>query len=140
MRSEGNTPTLSPKRRSKSTQSRYPRSKNKSPTPRTSQTPSIQKRQSTQQNETDQSLEYSSLERRNQRLRLKAEAALEEIVGIASTAPPNVRAMAARTLLELVGAIGRAKAQSDQDDRDAGLEPESLSLADIERELRRLSS
>ena len=39
-----------------------------------------------------------------------------------------------RTLLELVGAIGaRAKGQADQELSDDGLEPESMSLADIDR-------
>jgi hypothetical protein len=70
---------------------------------------------------------------------LKAETALEVLVADDSC-PPNVRAAAARTLLELVGAIG-AKAPKHEADQglDDGLEPESLSLADIDRELRRLS-
>jgi hypothetical protein len=72
-------------------------------------------------------------------LRLKAEAALEQLLSEESV-PPNVRAAAARTLLELVGAIGaRApKHEAEQGLDDAGLEPEGLSLADIDRELRRL--
>jgi hypothetical protein len=72
-------------------------------------------------------------------LRGKAEAALETLVSDTSC-PPNVRAAAARTLLELVGAIGAKapKHEADQGLDDGGLEPESLSLADIDRELRRL--
>jgi hypothetical protein len=72
-------------------------------------------------------------EGRYRALRLKAEAALEVLVGDAGV-PANVRASAARTLLELVGAIGaRAKGNTDQELSDDGLEPESMSLADIDR-------
>ena len=73
-------------------------------------------------------------------LRLKAETALEALV-VDDSCPPNVRAAAARTLLELVGAIGAKapKHEAEQGLDDAGLEPEGLSLADIDRELRRLS-
>jgi hypothetical protein len=71
-------------------------------------------------------------------LRLKAEVALENLLD-EPTAPPNVRAAAARTLLELVGAIGaRSKREDDQGLRDDGFEPESMTLADIEREIDRL--
>jgi hypothetical protein len=73
-------------------------------------------------------------------LRLKAETALEQLLSEVSV-PSNVRAAAARTLLELVGAIGAKapKHEAEQGLDDNGLEPESLSLADIDRELRRLS-
>jgi hypothetical protein len=69
-------------------------------------------------------------------LRLKAEAALLQLLSADST-PPNVRAAAVRTALELVGAIGvRSK---DQDSRGSqGLEPEGLTLETIDREIDRL--
>jgi hypothetical protein len=71
-------------------------------------------------------------------LRLKAEAALEELVANPRT-PANVRAASARTLLELVGAIGSGrKREADQGVDDNGLEPEMLSLDDIEREIGKL--
>ena len=71
-------------------------------------------------------------------LRLKAEAALEKLI-TAPGVPANVRASAVRTALELVGAIGaRSKDQRDQEDADAALDPESLSVADIDREIGKL--
>lgn len=71
-------------------------------------------------------------------LRLKAEAALEKLV-TAPGVPANVRASAVRTALELVGAIGpRSKEQRDQEDSGAELDPESLSVADIDREIGKL--
>jgi hypothetical protein len=71
-------------------------------------------------------------------LRLKAEAALEVLI-TATGVPANVRAAAVRTALELVGAIGsRAKAQSDQEDRADDLDPERLSVEDIDREIAKL--
>jgi hypothetical protein len=71
-------------------------------------------------------------------LRLKAETALEKLLD-EPAAPANVRASAARTLLELVGAIGaKAKGASDQELNDKDLEPETMTLADIDRELQRL--
>ena len=71
-------------------------------------------------------------------LRLKAEAALELLV-TAPGVPANVRASAVRTALELVGAIGaRSKDQRDQEDADGSLDPESLSVADIDREIGKL--
>jgi hypothetical protein len=71
-------------------------------------------------------------------LRLKAVLALEKLLDDPA-APANVRASAARTLLELVGAIGgRAKREGDQDLNDLSLEPETMSLQDIDRELLRL--
>jgi hypothetical protein len=71
-------------------------------------------------------------------LRLKAERALELLV-TADGVPANVRAAAVRTALELVGAIGaRAKAQADQDDRVDELDPERLSIEDIDREIGKL--
>ena len=71
-------------------------------------------------------------------LRLKAEAALELLI-TAPGVPANVRASAVRTALELVGAIGaRSKDQRDQEDADAALDPESLSVADIDREIGKL--
>ena len=73
-----------------------------------------------------------------ERLRLKAEAALELLV----TAPgvqANVRSAAVRTALELVGAIGaRSKDQRDQDDAALDLDPERLSIDDIDREIHKL--
>jgi hypothetical protein len=74
---------------------------------------------------------------RYQRLRLKAEAALEELCEDAG-APPNVRAAAARTLLELTGAIGARKREEDQDHARNGLDPEALTLDDIDREISRI--
>lgn len=72
------------------------------------------------------------------RLRLKAEAALEKLID-APGVPPNVRAAAVRTALELVGAIGaRAKAQHDQDDKGDELDPDTLTVEDIDREILRL--
>ena len=71
-------------------------------------------------------------------LRVKAETALEYLC-ISEDVPAAVRERAARTLLELVGALGpHAKPEADQWLTDGGLEPESLSLADIDRELGRL--
>jgi hypothetical protein len=70
------------------------------------------------------------------RLRWKAEAALEKLVE-APGVPANVRAAAVRTALELVGAIGsRAKDQRDQEDRADDLDPEQLSIEDIDREIK----
>jgi hypothetical protein len=77
-------------------------------------------------------------QRRYRALRLKAEAALEELVANPRT-PANVRAASARTLLELVGAIGSGrKREGDQDVSSNGLEPELLSLDDIDREIGKL--
>jgi hypothetical protein len=70
-------------------------------------------------------------------LRLKAEAALEQLCEGDST-PPNVRAAAARTLLELTGAIGARKREEDQSLAGSGLEPEALTIDDIDREITRL--
>jgi hypothetical protein len=72
------------------------------------------------------------------RLRLAAEAALEKLVS-APGVPANVRASAVRTALELVGAIGpRSKEQRDQEDTLGELDPERLSIADIDREIGKL--
>jgi hypothetical protein len=72
------------------------------------------------------------------RLRLKAESALEKLIE-APGVPANVRASAVRTALELVGAIGaRAKDQRDQEDADGTLDPERLSIDDIDREIDKL--
>ena len=72
------------------------------------------------------------------RLRLKAEAALELLI-TAKGVPANVRASAVRTALELVGAIGvRSKDQRDQEDADGALDPERLSIEDIDREIGKL--
>ena len=69
---------------------------------------------------------------------MKAEAALERLVE-APGVPANVRASAVRTALELVGAIGaRAKEQRDQEDAEGTLDPERLSIADIDREIGKL--
>jgi hypothetical protein len=69
---------------------------------------------------------------------LKATSALEALCDSDNT-PPNVRASAARTLLELVGAIGsKAKREEDQELDGLSLEPETMTLADINRELERL--
>ena len=71
-------------------------------------------------------------------LRLKAEAALELLV-TAPGVPANVRASAVRTALELVGAIGmRSKDQRDQEDKADHLDPERLSIEDIDREIGKL--
>jgi hypothetical protein len=70
-------------------------------------------------------------------LRLKAQIALEELMDDPA-ASHNVRAMAARTLLEVVGAIG-ARRKSEQEQRlEDSLDPDNLSLGDIERELSKL--
>jgi hypothetical protein len=120
------------------------------PTNRTNQTPNIQISKSMDQTETDTSLwlpttlgepdsPIKTTGSRFLRLRLKAETALEQLVDNADI-PANVRASAARTLLELVGAIGpKAKGEADQALSDGDLEPEAMSLADIDRELQRLS-
>lgn len=71
-------------------------------------------------------------------LRLKAEAALEILIE-APGVPANVRAAAIRTALELVGAIGsRSKDQRDQEDRADDLDPERLSIEDIDRAIKEL--
>jgi hypothetical protein len=71
-------------------------------------------------------------------LRLKAEAALEILI-IAPGVPANVRASAVRTALELVGAIGaRSKEQRDQEDRGDELDPERLTVEDIDSEIAKL--
>ena len=73
-----------------------------------------------------------------ERLRLRAEAALERLVE-APGVPANVRASAVRTALELVGAIGtRSKEQRDQEDSATDLDPERLTVADIDREIGKL--
>jgi hypothetical protein len=72
------------------------------------------------------------------RLRLKAETALEILIS-ADGVPANVRASAVRTALELVGAIGsKAKDQRDQEDSADDLDPERLSIEDIDRAIREL--
>jgi hypothetical protein len=77
-------------------------------------------------------------EARYRGLRLKAEAALEILI-VAPGVPANVRASAVRTALELVGAIGvRSKEQRDQDDRGDELDPERLSIEDIDSEIAKL--
>ena len=68
-------------------------------------------------------------------LRLKAEAALELLI-TAKGVPANVRAAAVRTALELVGA--RSKDQRDQEDSADDLDPERLSIEDIDREIAKL--
>jgi hypothetical protein len=75
---------------------------------------------------------------RYRRLRLSAEAALELLV-TAPGVPANVRASAVRTALELVGAIGaRSKDQRDQEDAEGVLDPERLTVEDIDREINKL--
>jgi hypothetical protein len=70
-------------------------------------------------------------------LRLKAQTALVALMED-QTSPPNVRAIAARTLLELVGAIG-ARRKTEQEQRlEDSLDPDNLSLIDIDRELSKL--
>ena len=87
--------------------------------------------------ELDSSIE-STRDKIYSRLRLKAEAALEKLIE-APGVPPNVRASAVRTALELVGAIGsRSKDQRDQEDRADELDPERLSVEDIDREINKL--
>ena len=69
---------------------------------------------------------------------MKAEAALEVLI-TATGVPANVRAAAVRTALELVGAIGaRSKDQRDQEDSADDLDPERLSIEDIDREIAKL--
>ena len=69
---------------------------------------------------------------------MKAQAALEKLIE-APGVPPNVRAAAVRTALELVGAIGsRAKDQREQEDKADDLDPERLSIEDIDREIGKL--
>ena len=71
-------------------------------------------------------------------LRLKAEAALETLI-TAPGVPANVRAAAVRTALELVGAIGaKAKAQEEQELSGDELDPETLTIEGIDREIHRL--
>lgn len=70
------------------------------------------------------------------RLRLKALAALEFLCENENT-PANVRGAVARTLLEVVGVIG-PKAKHEQDQGLDGLDPEQMTLADIDREIARL--
>jgi hypothetical protein len=90
---------------------------------------SVDDRQLAQSNQAD--AKYSGL-------RLKAEAALELLI-TAPGVPANVRASAVRTALELVGAIGaRSKDQRDQEDAEGALDPERLSVADIDREIGKL--
>jgi hypothetical protein len=82
--------------------------------------------------------ETNSQAERYTALRLKAEAALELLVN-APGVPANVRAAAVRTALELVGAIGaRSKDQRDQEDSADDLDPERLSIEDIDREIDKL--
>src|SRR5215471_9793529 len=80
----------------------------------------------------DQTIDQRS---RYQRLRLKAEAALEILVASPGT-PAAVRAASARTLLELTGAIGKNK--QDQQDSTSDLDPESLTIEGIDAEILRL--
>ena len=111
------------------------------------QPPTVQTSRSERSDENDPSIRHPSLVQPNspdqtaryRALRLKAELALEKLCDINSLAPPNVRASAARTLLELTGAIGpKAKDDRDQGLADSDLEPERMTLADIDREIRRL--
>ena len=75
---------------------------------------------------------------RYQRLRLRAERALSVLID-APGVPANVRSAAIRTALELVGAIGaRSKDQRDQEDADGSLDPEHLTVEDIDREILKL--
>ena len=83
-----------------------------------------------------ETIEYSSLHAC--RSTLEDPTALEKLI-VAPGVPPNVRAAAVRTALELVGAIGsRAKDQRDQEDRADDLDPERLSIEDIDREIAKL--
>lgn len=71
-------------------------------------------------------------------LRLKAEAALELLV-TAPGVPANVRASAVRTALELVGAIGsKAKDQQEQELTGDDLDPETLTIEGIDKEIAKL--
>ena len=132
MGDNGKAPAISPKR---SIQSRKPRRQSNQPSQRPNCPQSLPKRQPTTANETHPSLEYPSLEKRYQTLRLKAERSLGVLV-VSEDTPAAVRLAAARLALELCGAIG--KRQSNQDDRDAELDPDSLTLESIERELGKL--
>ena len=86
-------------------------------------------------------LELDSIDARHKRyrgLRLKAEAALELLVE-APDVPANVRASAVRTALELVGAIGvRSKDQRNQEDTADDLDPETLTIEGIDKEIAKL--
>jgi hypothetical protein len=82
--------------------------------------------------------ETISQEKRYAGLRLKAERALSVLID-APGVPANVRSAAIRTALELVGAIGaRSKDQRDQDDAGGELDPERLTVEDIDREISKL--
>lgn len=141
----GKTPEVRPKRSRKGGKNLEPKTPNH--IPRTINLNSLHPSFNLGSNPPRKSLANTSMEQdrkshnaaRYSRLRLKAETALESLV-VDDSCPPNVRAAAARTLLELVGAIG-AKAPKHEADQglDDSLEPESLSLADIDRELSRLS-
>ena len=75
---------------------------------------------------------------RYRRLRLKAERALSVLID-APGVPANVRSAAIRTALELVGAIGaRSKDQRNTDESDLELDPERLTVEDIDREIGKL--
>jgi hypothetical protein len=71
------------------------------------------------------------------RLRRDAEDALGKIVADIGS-PANVRAQAARTLLELVGAMGPRAIAEAASDAESELEPASMTLADIDAEIARL--
>lgn len=72
------------------------------------------------------------------RLRLKAERALSVLID-APGVPPNVRSAAIRTALELVGAIGvRSKDQRNNDEEGLELDPERLTVEEIDREIHKL--
>ncbi len=64
-------------------------------------------------------------------------AALERLVEPGARVPPNVVAQAARTLLEATGALKRSKAQPDQEVEALDLDPEAMTLEDIEQEILR---
>ena len=73
-----------------------------------------------------------------ERLRLKAEQALSVLID-APGVPANVRSAAIRTALELVGAIGvRSKDQRNTDEDNLELDPERLTIEDIDREIGKL--
>jgi hypothetical protein len=82
--------------------------------------------------------ETDNQETRYGRLRLKAERALSVLID-APAVPANVRSAAIRTALELVGAIGvRSKNQQNNDENDLELDPERLTVEDIDREIYKL--
>ena len=86
----------------------------------------------------DETDNQTSQARRYAGLRLKAERALSVLID-APGVPANVRSAAIRTALELVGAIGaRSKDQRSDNEDNLELDPERLTIEDIDREIGKL--